>query len=276
MQILLAVYFFVKALKLEGLRDILFLALSVLILVWANSVRPIAMVILIAEAIYILFQMRDGRIFKLISIVMMIALFALGSKAVGMVQARVLGVPMVVNSMGDTIYKGANIEHHGMWNPEDSAEFVHVYENFPHEDLNKIMLQKTWDRIAENPMASAMHYLTKCAIIWASDGYGVDWNRISVEVEGGDYNAEFEVFNERLSNIFYQAMLLLAALGAILAIRRGKFDGILFAVIFLGFVGIFIISEVQGRYHYPALPFLIGLAAMGIGELARIKNTELR
>lgn len=77
----------------------------------------------------------------------------------------------------------------------------------------------------------------------------------------------------QLLDFFYVAMLFLFALIGILMRRRGPSDLLVWTL--LGWMGVLLLTEIQTRYRYPAMPIICSFAGIGIfvlfSSLGRIR-----
>ena len=179
-----------------------------------------------------------------------------------------------------TFIKGFNEDTLGMWNAEDA---ILVQESSPKEALDIIV-----SRIKNNKNLPRFFYqkaqiswlYRDCAFSWTITGYHM-WHERSLGIVGthpGDFHEHSEGFQvsyaelfrriSAISNIdvlFVTSILLLASTGAIVRQNKGSsmtLDALQWFV--TGFMILFLLSEIQPRYRYAAMPALFLFASIAI------------
>jgi len=246
----------------------------------SNAVRPLALIFIVAVMIHTFMEGKNtyqALLKKVGFITSMLICFLLVNMVVSLSIEKVIGVKPLNPSFGFTFLEGSNISSNGGWNLEDAEYMSGIYNSkqYTLDEVNKMMVKKATERISEDIPRYMMHYINKNISIWLDDSYGVDWNKAAVEVLGtGNWNGSYEWLFVMLCNAFYQAMLALTLLGIVITLflKDKSNKTIFFVILLIGFVALHMLTEVQPRYHYAALPFFAICAAYGIQKLQFVFN----
>ncbi|MFT4145688.1 MAG: glycosyltransferase family 39 protein [Mobilitalea sp.] len=183
-------------------------------------------------------------------------------------------------AMGYSLMVGTNIESEGSYS-EEGMEFLYkVYEetesaNATHDASMEVAIQ----HVKENPVGMLKLMAQKFYLVWFNDDYAVHSNIVRMNKEE-TMTSDREVMFEHLTvlnHFFYLLIVFLSGIGAISLIKKDNI-AVLFAIFFVGTVTLFLLVEIQNRYHYFALQSIAILAAGGIGftyEFYR-QRSELR
>ena len=233
---------------------------------FCNAVRPLAMIFLVAAVIYVLVKNANKKVFLgILGLAIMLMTYNVTASLYRLYITPIIGGTPAKNSFGYTFLVSTNIESRGMWNQADTDCMRDLYnQGHSPDEVNRIMRNKGLERIKSNLGEMPLHYITKTAIMWGSDNDGLEWNLESTKKGGyGHVSGNIGLLKD-LSGWYYRIVLVLALIMAISHLFRPDGDQWLFALIVLGYAGAFMLTEVQGRYHYPTLPFLAAMAATAI------------
>ncbi len=174
---------------------------------------------------------------------------------------------------------GLNHDTQGMYSHEDYAAVA----SRPYEEQNAYCLSLIRERTADIP--ALLDLLdTKIRCLWMYKDTAFGWSifgledRILAEREEGIDSPVREDFYTRrvfiqkaynLLDFFYVAALYLFSFLGVLLTRGKKSAFLLLLLVPLGWMAIHLLSEVQTRYRYFAMPFFCMFAAMGIWEILR-------
>ena len=204
----------------------------------------------------------------LILLALMVAGMALVVAPWTMRNRAVLGAPVLVSTNGGVaLQAGANdLADGGYFQVEKSPLWADVgipfAERVPRQvEIDRRLKAMATDWIGEHPVRWGLLGFRKVALLWMKDGDGF-WS-LDASHPG---QATLWKAMQGVNQLFYMAVLLLALIGtgrAARAARRGhQGAGMLVAAVLpvfctllaFGFTG-------QTRYHYPAMPFVMILAA---------------
>lgn len=166
---------------------------------------------------------------------------------------------------------GLNPETYGAYSADDYG----MIASLPAQEQNATCIRIIRERLASN--SDLLDFFdTKLLRTWIVKDtafgwplYGI-WDQIQTEAESIDSPLRNQMRDRinrvtqayQLLDFFYVAMLLLFALIGILMRSRGPSD--LFVWTLLGWIGVLLLTEIQTRYRYPAMPIICMFAGVGI------------
>ena len=277
----LSVFLFTKTLKNNNKYIVILLFISCGIFAsFANAIRPLALIFVIAVILYtVLFNFKYERSTKLIGLISMVIMFSTVNHVISASIEKVIGMPPAKNSFGYTFLVGSNSSSNGGWNKEDADYLFSLYNSkkYTMKEIDSMLVKRALERIQQNIPGAANHYINKNQNIWASDSYGVYWNKLSVETtKGQDSWKSRDILYFFLSEMFYAFILILSLAGCIISLYKREQCSIIFIILMLlGYISAYMLTEVQARYHYPALSLLAICAAYGIQQITHLYKNSL-
>lgn len=269
---LFSVYMFI--LVLRGKKNKYYLILSGLSLSLGNLFRMVAVIIIIAYAMYILIYSKDKiatkiRNIALYTIPYFILLFLVSFTLQNL---KITEFPLWKGSEPKitNILKGTNIENHGRWNKED-ASIVEKY-NYDYEEITEASEEIIKERLTTTPPLKLIgFYIKKFALQWSvGDFEGTLWTKSDVP----DEDIIVDVSQE-IPQIIYTFMMILIFLGILNRKNNKETQEMnLFYIILYGYGFMYLITEEQGRYSYIVSWVFVILAIEGINFLLNKKNTK--
>jgi hypothetical protein len=232
------------------------------VLAAAQYVRATA-VSLLAPALALLAMLRGGAVPRLGRAAAMVGVFVVLMLPVVSYNLEVHGDLSVSTSAysGWSLYVGANREHNGQWNREDSARFA----GFPGTSAwakSKYAGTLVADRIAEDPEGALRLLPRKFVVMWADERYAAAY-----ALAEGPATRQVHV-GWLVSQLFWAPLAVLAAIG-MFAEARSRRPVALFIGMIVALVAIsHLVLEVHSRYHAYVVPLLCLLA--GAGALALV------
>ncbi len=238
-----------------------------------QAVRPIASILLIALAIWLLLlrmpklgERRTRRLWLPLAVVLVMAYLISGRMWDGIL-CRELGEEPA-HSVGYSLYTGLNLEGSGTHN-ESYTVLLNEYRDRPDataQSAQQDMLRALKARLRTEKINYPRFLAEKLKVFLGSDE---DASRYVSDASGGQEMAGAAFF----SNLWFYALLLAAALSALRRENAARSDVLLLAPLFvLGLSLAHMLIEVAGRYHYSILPMLI-LTALCLGG-APVRETE--
>jgi hypothetical protein len=228
-----------------------------------NMLRPIALVQLLAFLIYAALGVKKGGGVKAarlcaVGMAVLVCYFSFGAMSSAYL-ARRLGEPPA-SVPGYNIYVGFNTLSRGTWNAEDS-ERLFRYSALPGWDAGRTQRQMFEDALRRargeaQELPSLM--LDKFLILLGDDSAAVFY--------AGDAIPRPRTA-AILCNVFYYAMVLMAAAGAARAARQKSVTPLLMVCLFgMGLTAAQLLVEVAGRYHYAISLTLLMMAGCALGK----------
>lgn len=255
------------------------LALSGLALAVINLLRPFGVMVVIALGVTVCCfygaspSLRAGRARAGLLLALLLG-YGVGSAATHDALERALNTRVSGMLAGYWLLVGANPVSGGGWNAEDSALLYTTYQSGKVDpgDVNRILLDKALERIGADPVGYLEVLAAKRYKMWDVDTFGYEWNAIAMRrSDPGQINVrKSRQVLQPLSNGYYTLVLLLAAVGGWMSLRaRERGPALVLVLLMVGAALVFLISEVQGRYHYPFLAVMALLAGYGIHLIER-------
>lgn len=239
----------------------------------AQALRPMAMVLVPAAAVCILFFIscheskgRDiGK--KALCILLVACSYYAALKLISLPIKSLSGIDISRSATGYNLLVGTNYEANGMFNQGDFSIISYYNYDFDkvHSEAEKVAIQ----RIKNDPGRFLKLAVKKANIQWGKENYGYYWSVISAE--SGSRVEEAIKLHPRafyaISQFHYLIVLLLAFVGCYAAYRRkNTAPAMLWLIIGAMFLA-YTFLEVQPRYHLPAGPLFILLAGLGAAEI---------
>ena len=270
-----AIYIFLRATKKE--KSVHLFILSGLLLSLGNLFRMVAVITLIAMAIYIIIYEKKGMVFKAIDCTSIIVAF----------MALLIGTSSILQGLGVTQYplwkgaeptstnvlKGTNIKSVGMWNEEDAK--IPEIANFDYEKMDELSKSIIKERLTETPIYILIpFYIAKFSTQWYDgDCGGTFWTEQGLN----DEDMIIKVSNDGrgIFQFFYIVLLVLAWKG--LKNKRVYTEELanmnLFYLMLCGYGVAYLITENQSRYAYIVSWIFIIFALTGVEEIKRWKSS---
>ena len=183
-------------------------------------------------------------------------------------------------AMGYSLMVGTNIASDGGYSEETQEFLKQAYEETESANAaNAANMEVAIKQIKENPIGILELFAKKFYLVWSNDDYATTTNIVTMNNQlllTPDIESLFYDLAD-LNNVFYLFVVFLSAIGVIFLLRKDN-EASLFAIFFIGTIALFLLVEMQNRYHYFALQSIAILAAGGIGftyEFYR-QRSELR
>lgn len=250
------------------------LALAGLVIAFANAVRPLGLLALVAAGVTVLFFYGGSPTLRfwqtrLGLLAVMLLAYGAGSEAIRATQQQALHRQVGGSLTGYWLLVGANPANAGGWNEVDAAMLFEGYQGgatSPRE-LNQAMLALAVERIRSDPVGYLRLLAVKRSKMWDTDSYGYQLN-VSTLRRRDPGLVDIKAYRQPLrwlSDGYYLVILFLSLIGAVLGLRREERGPVMvFILVLLGAAVIFLFAEAQTRYHYPMLPGLALLAAYAV------------
>ncbi len=241
-------------------------ALAGLLLWGVNIARPIAAVLLIALAIWILLlrgkDLKDRRswlCWGLFFALLLAVCLPLGKLWNGYLTRRIGEEPPPLP--GYNIYVGFNPETGGSYSEEDMALLLEYRARTGSAvRAQECMLQEARERIGSDELSFPRLFAQKLKTFLGHDEAGAYYTQEQLP------ELRFSLWS-LLSNVFYYAAALLALLAVWrLLLRREHSLLLLVPLYFIGLTLAQMLVEVAARYHYSLIPMLIILAGCFFGK----------
>ncbi|HOP73382.1 MAG TPA: glycosyltransferase family 39 protein, partial [Thermoclostridium caenicola] len=279
---LAAIYVLIRFFKYhtQSSRGYALLVLAGTLTAIAQALRPMAMVLVPAAAVCILFfityhkSMGRNLARKALCILLVSLSYFVVLKFISLPIKELSGIDITRSGTGYNFLVGTNYEANGMFNQEDFSIIAKYDFDFDrvHSEAGKLAVQ----RIKEDPVRFLKLAVKKVNFQWGKENYGYYWSVISAGSGTGpegfikDHPRAFYA----VSQLHYLMLLLLAVSGCYAAYRRKILaPALLWLVIGAMFLA-YSFLEVQPRYHMPAVPLFIILAGLGAAEIKGMLTKE--
>lgn len=275
-------------------RALVYLMLIGVVLALAESVQSMALALLVSFAVALLTRGGDpegkvpleGMRYALATgwfcvLLVLIPYMMTGFIIQHGISDRIMETPASgLTASGYNLMVGVNVEAEGRWNETDSEFFGNAYdETGDANEAHRKCMQVAFQRIASEPENVLNLLIYKFRGLWQTDDFGIDWNLLWTGQQG-TLTPELKQTLEDIrpvGRLMYMSVLLCALLCALSAWRGRRAPQPMIMVVVLFFLGTALshmLLETQVRYHYNMLPFLILLAALGVGEWRRRIDEE--
>jgi 4-amino-4-deoxy-L-arabinose transferase-like glycosyltransferase len=176
---------------------------------------------------------------------------------------RAMGAPLPFSSnMGDTVCLDRNLQARGGFRFADHDGCA--LHTLGEVERNRISTGKALDFVREHPAREAQQIVRRAKLIFEHDHDGLDV--VERYGRGAILGDTARTWWRRLADAWFFVALALAALGTVRALtapaRRVELLLVLLPPVVL--IGIAVLLWGTPRFHGPAIPFLAGLAALGI------------
>lgn len=258
---LFAVYTFLNK---KGLLDYM---LAGVICVMANSVRPLALILIIAFVIYdIIFENKIPVLKKIIGIFIMLLIYITGQKLVTMAVESTINTKVSTSPIGFNLYVGMNYNNKGTWNSLDSAEFDKMLADsrYDAQAIQDKFKDRAFKRIEEYEDILFKHIRRKHSKMWMSDHEALVYVRTALKTENKFIPQFIQKIYIAASTSYYYAMIIGMIFGVVFYIINKKYELSLLIIILIGTILVHVLVEVGGRYHFSCIPLFILIASYGI------------
>lgn len=287
--VLASLYFLLTVLdKNRILSRTIYFCASGSFLAMAQFIRPVTFILFPTAAIYILFESTSNKLtestsrfkqwrVRLLMFLTVIASYFVLFISLSIIVSNLAGVNIMTFSPGYNLLMGTNMNHGGTWN-EDDAKIIDQYGRRP-ELVQSHSLKKGLDRIIADPLEFIKFSLTtKMKNMWSNDNYGYYWSteRIATRTCFSDYVKEHQDIVYFFCQSFYILILLFAVIGSIISFSTYcRASLLVFMLVPVGIICVHLFLEVQGRYSFPALPFIIAFSGAGMFGLYSLIHSKL-
>ena len=264
---LASIYYFLRAIK--GGISVKLLIISGLLLGIGNLFRMVAVIVLIAYAMYIIIFENKNIIVKIRGTIVIISMFIIvtvsGSfllKSFGITEVHLWKgrEPAITN-----ILKGSNIKSFGRFNEED-ATMPDKY-NYDYDKVKEVAIDIIKERLTTtSPIRLGIFYSGKFIGQWSQgDMSGISWSESGSEklgiINSGNYRGVVQ--------FIYMIIILLSFISLFNTKRIFGENQIinLFYIILCGYGCFYLITEMQGRYAYIVCWLFIIFATSGIEKI---------
>lgn len=247
-----SIYLFLKSIKSDKYKFILFSFSSVLLAI-GNLCRMIAVIILIAYILYLIIYYKDRLIKKLSNISCIIIPYII---IMVLVSNTLQSMNITENPLWrgsepkiTNVLKGTNINNLGMWNVED-AQMIEKYLN-NYDELEAKCKEVIYLRLTSNsPIKLCTFYIVKLSAQWCiGDFAGSLWTQ--KDIPKSQLIFKIGTFGSMPFQLFYIIILILIFRGLKdKKIVTSKPELNLFYLIFCGYIAAYLITENQSRYGY--------------------------
>ena len=239
--------------------------ISGLALGYANSTRPIAIIVIISFFIYLFILSFSDNGFKrslknkaIFFIVTLIVYFAFNNAFNSYIE-KTLGQE-ISSTPGITLLFGFNQDTSGGWNTKDASEFSlrtdqDEIEGKSVNETQKHMIELLKQRLLIEDIDYSKLMFNKFSHLWSHDSAAIGYAHDTIP---DSLNSKLIV----ISNAFYYSIVLIALMTAIKLMNRREFNPLLIFMLFvIGLTFAHSIAEVAPRYHYAAMPSFIIIAS---------------
>lgn len=264
---LASIYYFLRAIK--GSISVKLLIISGLLLGIGNLFRMVAVIVLIAYAMYIIIFENKNIIVKIRGTIVIISMFIIvtvsGSfllKSFGITEVHLWKgrEPAITN-----ILKGSNIKSFGRFNEED-ATMPDKY-SYDYDKVKEVAIDIIKERLTTtSPIRLGIFYSGKFIGQWSQgDMSGISWSESGSEklgiINSGNYRGVVQ--------FIYMIIILLSFISLFNKKRIFGENQIinLFYIILCGYGCFYLITEMQGRYAYIVCWLFIIFATSGIEKI---------
>ena len=255
---ILSVYFIIRAYRAEDRKTaILFAVLSGAMVAAGSLFRNVAAFFLAGYAVGILIVFAKNK--KILSLAaLIISFFILYQGAASMLYAGgVIPYRFSEGAEPFTVYMlvGTNFDTQGMYSQEDHN--VYFEGNADRTEINKIVKERLFARLAENPERILPLLTSKTRILWSGGAFdSVYWGYVNNGIDGEKPSGSLPY---ALCNAFFLCVLLCCIVSMIFGKNKEIFC-ILALVVLASHAGLMMI-EIQPRYAFSVAFLLIPIAS---------------
>lgn len=238
---------------------------SGIILGFGAMVRQTALIVVAACIVYIFFEQKQDRFKKIFSFVKGAILILIVFHILLLLDKN----PDPTTGIENSLMVGTNYESTGKWNLADSQIWSDWWNtsnsSFNLKDAKSTALHLAYGRIVDNPMKFVVLVFKKYDIMWAREGYGVDWSTMKLNSPNFFIDQNKNVLYG-ISQFYYFLILILTLLGCFKLWKTQNDNANIFLIAFILFVFAHSFLEVQPRYHYLFTFVFLILASYGLTE----------
>ena len=277
--VLLYIYCFMKIMSKPRKRFeyiVYFVFLGILCSV-CNAVRPFGLIMVISVFLYLfIFYKEKNNPISRFKLKIITSLVFLGSYCLTIIFINYsicsrLNKRIASNPIGFNTYVGANVNHGGTWNEKDSDLLVQLMQNdnYSSQDIHNILLNKAVERFKDNGLKNTALIIRKFENMWLEDTDALKY------IKGALVRDVTSIFNflkyynllYKLSNSYYLVVIFLCIFGCMKLLKVSSHVALFFPLLLLwGVIGVHVIVEVAGRYHYQSISILCILACFSFKE----------
>lgn len=266
--VLLCTYFFIVLInRKRSLRMslILFLLFGIACAV-TNTIRPLALIVLIASVIYYTVFFKESLtvrnkaiITKAILSIIMVLSYALTSNFIAVSIEQLLGREISKKPVGFNLYVGFNYNSRGTWNIEDSNTLTEISKEsgIKPQQIHDKLFAMALERVKSYSFEGITDLLMdKHKNMWVTDHDSLVYISAGIDKDLSNFDYyKYERLITKVSNFYYYLVLILCAIGIARLIRKNEHDDaiIYFVLFILGMISVHMLVEVAGRYHFPAI-----------------------
>ena len=154
---------------------------------------------------------------------------------------------------------GLNYESNGSYSHEDNELLYYVPAG---EEKNKMEKEIIKERLSD-PKKVAILFAKKTVTFW-----GANDNSFSFIYTDEDVYNKYNNISVAVEKLQYFIIIMLFAVGVWELYKRRRFENLhLFLIMFLGYIFVYMLIEIQIRYRYFIIPLLLIIAAYGIESI---------
>jgi len=247
-----------------------------LLCAFANSIRPLGIILILSFIIVLFLAGRPGKYGFIRSLAgkmapclvlaasYFIAAYLMGIGLSGIIQKDIARFPA-----GFNLLTGSNIKYSGTWNGEDSGilESFTGGREFDAQEVQDAVMDIAIRRYIDQGAENLRLFYRKYIIMWASDDEVINYISAGLDQEAGEsgFFNELGRYLKLACNLYYLFMMCLCLVFAIHLARRGTHASAYALLLFiLGTASAHLLLEAAGRYHYPAISMFSLLAGAGL------------
>jgi 4-amino-4-deoxy-L-arabinose transferase-like glycosyltransferase len=257
---------------------------------FANSIRPMALITLLALCIYFIVYI-DGpaciphkQLKKFSILIIVLISYYATSHTIQTAISNTIDRPLPSKSFGYSFFVGTNYDADGIWN-QDDANILGTLMNNPNmtpQMIHDILSKMAVSRLKERSTFQTLKLMSnKFNTMWAADSDFVVYMEHAIDRENPSVLDFFKY--ERLliitANLYYHILLIIAGVGNLLLLFRRKSYYSIVCIIIIGYIIAHFFLEAAGRYHYPVISLISLLSGYGLvcfNQLLNIgKKTEV-
>jgi len=261
-------------------KKFIFLIVSALLLAIGNLFRMIAIVVLIAYTLYIIFYFKNNILEKITSVICLIVpyiiLLILCSNLLQSLNITQYPLWKGREPNATSILKGTNMDNLGMWNEEDATLIeTLIQEDVSYETIEAECKEKIKNRLINSPIKLIPFYALKIGSQWGfGDCCGALWSQ-------KDLSDDQIIFKTAQAGTpSFQAMYIIILIGVYIGLfdkeshKQSKNINLLYLIL-CGYIATYLLIENQGRYEYIISWILIPLSVTGLQKTKKILIRKL-
>jgi hypothetical protein len=286
-----AVYCIIKFIKEKSIK---YIVISSILLSLGNYFRGIGAIFLIAGLIYILINIKEIGINKVLTaFCILLALFNLPAWTEDAILKSNGIVSESINKNSVPIYMwlnmGLNQDTLGYWDNMKSYNIYQRKANYNKEKSSELFKNEIEKKLSNTSLPDlAKFYYEKILWTWTEGTYQIETFGIGNSAatnsrqKMNNFNQQYSyptfatelfkgdsIYRSGLNWILYVMNFLMYCfifIKLVLGMKSKKFNEVFLSLIILGFIGFYILWEIKSRYIYPVYPLLIVLSYMGFKD----------